>query len=106
MLPDFPKSRKELSEKLRLHLRLRVQDKSPWAALGREYTQHEGRAFSYEQIIDEGKRIVETEFEEMVVPIRFEFKDIPDLVGETLFRKLDDMADDIANKQVSWGSVD
>jgi hypothetical protein len=103
MLPDFPKSRKELSEKLRLHLRLRVQEKSPWAALGREYTQHEGRAFSYEQIIDESKRVVETGFEEMIVPIRVEFKDIPDLVGEALFRKLDEMADSIAEQTSRMG---
>jgi sugar-specific transcriptional regulator TrmB len=103
MLPDFPKSRKELSEKLRLHLRLRVQDKSPWAVLGREFTQHEGRAFSYEQIIDESKRIVETGFEEMVVPIRVEFKDIPDLVGEALLRKLDELADDIAEQTSRLG---
>lgn len=103
MLPDFPKSRKELSEKLRLHLRLRVQDKSPWAALGREFTQHEGRAFSYEQIIDESKRIVETGFEEMVVPIRVEFKDIPDLVGEALLRKLDELADNIAEQTSRLG---
>jgi sugar-specific transcriptional regulator TrmB len=103
MLPDFPKSRKELSEKLRLHLRLRVQGKSPWAALGREFTQHEGRAFSYEQIIDESKRIVETGFEEMVVPIRVEFKDIPDLVGEALLRKLDELADNIAEQTSRLG---
>jgi hypothetical protein len=103
MLPDFPKSRKELSEKLRLHLRLRVQDKSPWAALGREHTQHEGRAFSYEQIIDESRRIVETGFEEMVVPVRIEFKDIPDLVGQSLFRKLDEMADNIAKQASQLG---
>jgi hypothetical protein len=103
MLPDFPKSRKELSEKLRLHIRLRVQDKSPWAALGREYTQHEGRAFSYEQIIDESKRIVETGYEEMVVPIRVEFKDIPDLIGEALFRKLDEIADNIAEQTSRLG---
>jgi hypothetical protein len=103
MLPDFPKSRKELSEKLRLHLRLRVQDKSPWAVLGREFTQHEGRAFSYEQIIDESKRIVETGFEEMVVPIRVEFKDIPDLVGEALLRKLDELADNIAEQTSRLG---
>ena len=103
MLPDFPKSRKELSEKLRLHLRLRVQSTSPWAALGREFTQHEGRAFSYEQIIDESKRIVETGFEEMVVPIRVEFKDIPDLVGEALFRRLDELADNIAEQTSRLG---
>jgi len=103
VLPDFPKSRKELSEKLRLHLRLRVQDKSPWAALGREHTQHEGRAFSYEQIIDESKRIVKTGYEEMIVPIRIEFKDIPDLVGEALLRKLDEMADNLAEQTSRLG---
>ena len=83
--------------------RLRVQGKSPWAALGREFTQHEGRAFSYEQIIDESKRIVETGFEEMVVPIRVEFKDIPDLVGEALLRKLDELADNIAEQTSRLG---
>lgn len=100
MLPDFPRSRKEISEKLRLHLRLRVQAKSPFAALGRQFTQHEGKIFSYEQIIDEGKRIVEEGFEEMRAPVQFQFEEIPDLVGEVLFQKLDAIADDIA-KQTS-----
>lgn len=103
MLPDFPKTRRELAEKLRLHLRLRVQEKSPLAALGREYTQHEGKAFSYEQIIDEGKRIVKEGFEEMLVPVRFEFKDIPDLVGEVLFRKLDELAEAFAKQTSQLG---
>jgi hypothetical protein len=100
VLPDFPRSRKEISEKLRLHLRLRVQAKSPFAALGRQFTQHEGKIFSYEQIIDEGKRIVEEGFEEMRAPVQFQFEEIPDLVGEVLFQKLDAIADDIA-KQTS-----
>jgi hypothetical protein len=81
LLPDFPRSRRELSEKRLLHLRLRVQEKSPFAAVGRQITQHEGRAFSYEQILDERKRVVEAGFEETRIPVRFEFRDVPDLVG-------------------------
>jgi hypothetical protein len=46
---------------------------------------------------------VETGFEEMVVPIRVEFKDIPDLVGEALFRKLDELADNIAEQTSRLG---
>jgi len=100
MLPDFPRSRREISEKLRLCLRLRVQAKSPFAALGRQFTQHEGKIFSYEQIVDEGKRVVEEGFEKMRAPVEFQFEEIPDLVGEALLQKLDAIADDIA-KQIS-----
>jgi len=100
VLPDFPGSRREISEKLLLYLRLRVQSRSPFAALGRQFTQHEGKAFSYEQIIDEGKRIVEEGFEEMRAPVQFQFEEIPDLVGKVLFQRLDTLADDIA-KQIS-----
>jgi hypothetical protein len=98
MLPDFPRSRKESYEKLLLHLRLRVQAKSPFAAIGRQFTQHEGTTFSYEQILDEGKRIVEEGFEEMRAPVQFQFEEIPDLLGEVLFQKLEAIADDIARQ--------
>ena len=85
---------------LLLHLRLRVQAKSPFAALGRQFTQHEGKVFSYEQLLDERKRIVEEGFEEMRAPVQFRFEEIPNLVGEVLFQKLDAVADEIA-KQIS-----
>lgn len=100
MLPDFPRSRREIYEKLLLHLRLRVQAKSPFAALGRQLTQHEGEIFSFEQIIDERKRIVEKGFEEMRAPVQVRFDEIPDLVGNVLLQKLDAIADDIA-RQIS-----
>lgn len=100
MLPDFPRSRKELSEKLRLHLRLRVQAKSPFAALGFQFTQHEGESFSYEQLIDERKRIVQEGFEEMRVPVQFRPEEVPQLVGEVLLRRLDAIADQFA-RQIS-----
>src|ERR1700733_7848928 len=103
VLPDFPKSRKELSEKLRLALNLRVQSKTPFAAIGRQFTQHEGKAFSYEQILDERKRIIESGFEEMHIPIRFELKYVPALTGEALHNKLDELADDIAKQTSQLG---
>jgi hypothetical protein len=103
VLPDFPKSRKELSERLRLHLRLRVQAKTPFAAIGRQFTQHEGRAFSYEQILDERKKVIESGFEEMQIPVRLDLKEIPDLVGEMLLQKVDKLADDIARQTSQLG---
>lgn len=103
MLPDFPKSRKELSERLRLHLRMRVQDKSPFAALVNQFTQHEGTTFSYEQILGNDTRIVEEDFEEISVPIRVEIKEIPYLAGDKLFAKLDSLADDMARQTSQLG---
>lgn len=103
MLPDFPKSRKELSERLLLHLRERVQSKSVFAALGRQFTQHEGRLFSYEQVLDEEKRIVKQGFEQMRAPVVFGFEEIPNLVGEALFHKLDAVADEIAKQMSQLG---
>lgn len=100
MLPDFPRSRKELSDKLLLYLRMRVQEKSPFAALGRQFSQHEGKAFSYEQILDERKRIVKTGFEEMRAPVEVQFEEIPCLRGRVLFERLDAIAEEIA-RQIS-----
>jgi hypothetical protein len=103
VLPDFPKSRKELAEQLRLTLKFQVQRKTPFAAIGRQFTQHEGKAFSYEQILDERKRIIESGFEEMRIPVTLELKDIPDLKGPNLHKKLDELADDIAKQTSQLG---
>jgi hypothetical protein len=103
MLPDFPRSRKEIAERLSLHLRLRVQAKSPLAALGREITQHEGRVFSYEQIIDEGKRMVKEDFEEMRTRIEVRYEEVPELVGGVLLQRIDAIADDIARQTSELG---
>lgn len=103
VLPDFPRSRKELAEKLRLHMRLHVQGKSPFAALGRQITQHEGSNFTYEQIIDEGKQIVRESMEVMAAPVTLRLDEIPDLVGEKLRQQLDALADEIARQTSQLG---
>ena len=72
LFPGFPKSRKELAEQLRLALKFQVQQKTPFAAMGRQFTQREGKAFSWEQIPGERKRIIESGFEEMRIPVSLE----------------------------------
>src|ERR1700722_8486239 len=103
VLPDFPRSRKELYEQLLLDLRLRVQGKSPFAALCRQFTQHEGKTFSYEQVLDNDKRTVKDGFEELRTPWQLEVKDIPDLVGPKLFQKIEEIAEDIARQTSQLG---
>jgi hypothetical protein len=86
LLPDFPKSRKQLSEMLMLRLHLRTQDQSPWGS-ARQITQHEASAFSYEQITDAGKATVQEGFEEVKVPITVRFDEVPTLVGSILLQR-------------------
>src|ERR1019366_2894261 len=98
MLPDFPRSRKELREQLLYYVRMRVQERSVFASLGRQFTQHEGRGFTYEQVMDEGKRTVESGFEEIRTPMEFRFVDVPKLVGDARLAKLSEYADDMARQ--------
>ena len=100
MLPDFPKSRRELYQRLRLRMDLAVQTKSPLRALGTSITQHEGMLHSYEQITERGIRSVTEGMEEVAVPIEVKIEEIPDLVGDKLFAKLDAIAEEAA-RQVS-----
>lgn len=103
MLPDFPRSRKELSEKLLLYVRMGVQRRSVFAELGRQYVQHEGTAFSFEQIMDEKRRQVRQGYEQFRSPVRFTLEEIPDLAGDRLFQKLDELAEDMARQTSELG---
>jgi hypothetical protein len=100
MLPDFPKSREELRQRLLYHVKMQVQQRSVFASLGRQFTQHEGRGFTYEQIgADEEKRTVESAFEEIRSPLEFRFADVPKLIGNARVEKLNALAEDIARQQ-------
>jgi hypothetical protein len=100
MLPDFPTSRRELRERLLYYVKMQVQERSVFATLGRQFTQHEGRAFTYEQILDdEEKRTVESRFEEIRTPVEFRYADVPKLVGDARLEKLNGLAEDIARQQ-------
>jgi hypothetical protein len=104
LLPDFPKTRKEISEQLLLRLRLQVQEKSVFGRIPRQVQQHEGgRQFSYEQILEHGKRIVTEEHEQALIPIQFEREEIPKLIGDRLIRKLDQLAEAMATHTSQLG---
>ena len=99
MLPDFPRSRQELRERLLYYVKMQVQERSVFATLGRQFTQHEGHGFTYEQLQDEGKRTVESGFEEIRTPMQFRFEDVPKLVGEARLQQLNEYAEDMARQQ-------
>jgi hypothetical protein len=100
MLPDFPKTRREISQRLRLRMDLSVQAKSPLRMLGSRITQHEGTLHSYEQITDSGIRSVTEGLQEVAIPIEVPIEEIPELVGDKLFARIDAIAEDAA-RQVS-----
>ncbi len=108
MLPDFPKTRREIARRLRLRTYLRAQERSPMRALGSTVTQHEGALHSYEQITDDGIRRVTEGLEEISVPIEVRFEDIPELVGEKLFKRIDAIAEDVARQtsQITFRKMD
>lgn len=108
MLPDFPKARRELYQKLRLQMDLTVQAKSPLRALGRSITQHEGTTHSYEQLTGSGIRSVTEGLEEIQVPIEVKIEEIPELVGDKLFARLAAIADEAARQvsQITFRKMD
>lgn len=98
MLPDFPRTRRELYKKLQLRIRMTAQAKSPLHALGSSITQHEGVLHSYNQLTHSGIRTVTEGFKEIKVPIEVKFEDIPGLIGEKLLERVDAIADDVARQ--------
>ena|SRR2546428_7673980 len=108
MLPDFPKSRHEIQEKLRLRMYLNAQARSPVSSLGSSVTQHEGTLHSYEQVTRGRPRTVTEGFEEINVPIEVKIEDIPELVGEKLVARIDALGEEIARQtsQITFRKMD
>lgn len=103
MLPDFPKSRREIAEILRLRLQMAIQSKSPLLSLGTHVVQHEGTVHSYDVSTKDGNRTLTEGFTQISAPIEVKFDEIPDLVGENLFKKIDVLADEVARQQSQIG---
>jgi hypothetical protein len=108
VLPDFPKSRRELYQKLRLRIDLTAQAKSPMSALGVRITQHEGTLHSYDQLTHSGIRSVTEGLQEIKVPIEVKIEDIPGLVGDRLLERVDAIAEEAARQvsQVTFRKMD
>jgi len=100
MLPDFPKSKRELEKQLRIRMRKFVETHSPLMALAQPVTQHEGREYSYEQV---GFGIISEGYQQAQAKIEIKFGEIPDLVGEKLLAKVDQAAGEIARQMAQFG---
>ena len=103
MLPDFPKSRYEINEQLRLRMYMTAQAKSPLQSLSKHVTQHEGNLHSYGQMTRKGTRVVTDGFNEINLPIEVKFEDVPGLVGEKLLEHVDALAEEIASQSSKMG---
>ncbi len=97
MLPDFPKSKKEIRKRLALAIERMEREKAPLLAGIKNFAQHEGTVHSYDRIkadpVSEG-------FEEIAIPVTIELSEMPDLIGEKLAAKMDAIADELARKRM------
>jgi hypothetical protein len=100
MLPDFPKTKSEISKLLSARVRLKTRELSPFASLPRAFTQHEGNVYSYPQ---EGAGTVSEGFERFEVPLKVEVDELRNLVGERLIEKIDKLAEEMARKTSEHG---
>jgi hypothetical protein len=100
MLPDFPKTKSEISKLLSARVRHKTEEMSFFASLPRAFTQHEGNVFSYPQ---EGFGTVTEGFERFEVPITVKIDELRSLVGDRLLEKIDGIAEEMARKTSEHG---
>jgi hypothetical protein len=100
MLPDFPKTKSEISRLLSMRVRLKTQQLSPFASLPSAFIQHEGNLHSYPQ---EGFGTVTEGYERFEIPFKVEFDELRQLVGDRLLEKMDTIAEELARKTSEHG---
>jgi hypothetical protein len=100
MLPDFPNSKRELDQLIALRLRRSIRERNVIATLATTIVQHEGNLMAYDQLTKEGKRIVTGGYEKAEAGVTIPLEEIPNLTGDNLNKKIDEIAEDIA-KQAS-----
>ena len=93
MLPDFPKTKRDLLKRLTLGMRKYVEDRNPTMRRMRSLAQHEGQVHSYERFdappISEG-------YQEHAAKLEVRMDEVPTLVNERLMEKLRGTADKMA----------
>jgi hypothetical protein len=100
MLPDFPKTKSEISKLLSARVRRKTEQNSFFASLPRAFTQHEGNVYSYPQ---EGFGTITEGFEHFEVPLKVEIDELRTLVGDRLLEKVDSIAEEMARKTSEHG---
>jgi hypothetical protein len=97
MLPDFPALRQILDDAAILRIDAATKEKWPILKMIRGFTAHEGTEHSF---LQEGFGTIVQKPEAHQARVEVKFSDVPDLVGEKLAKKLDDIATEMA-KQAS-----
>ncbi len=92
MLPDFPALKAEAYKILLAKLRHRVDTGDPVLSEVRRFKQHEGKTMQYEQ---QGGGTVQEGFEKIGAEFKVLPADVPNLVGERLDAKLEEMAQEL-----------
>ena len=100
MVPDFSKTKSEISKLLSLRLRVKTTQLSVLASLARPIVQHEGTIHSYPQ---EGFGNISEGFEQFQVPIKLTVEEMKHLTGNKLAEKMDAMAEEMARKTSEHG---
>jgi len=98
MLPDFPKLRRELDGYAMVKLHVMARQIEPILAEIRGITQHEGDVLAYDQLTQDGVRVVTEGFNEVRVPFETKLEHVPTLMGEKLDAKLWGIAEHIAGQ--------
>lgn len=97
MLPDFPALKNELAKHLHDALDRMVDAKAPLLAKIQQIGQPEGKIHAYDRIGAEPKSEGP---ETIAIPIKVELAEVPELVGDKLFAKLDALAMELAQKKM------
>jgi hypothetical protein len=98
MLPDFPTLKQELEEVLFLQLCNAIKDRNVLARHSSSIVQHEGNQMSHDQLTALGKRVVTGEYERAEAEVMIPIEEVPEMVDDKLFQKLNELADSIAGQ--------
>ena len=99
MLPEFPKTARDLLKIAALRIYERRKELSPITDIGIQTVAHEGRDFSYEQ---EGTGVVSDKYQEFKIPVEVKFDEIPTLIGRAFQEKLDAIANEQARQMSAF----
>lgn len=97
MLPDIPDTKIEISNAIRAYIERKINSDHPILAQIKHVTQHEGTVHEYQQV---GFGMVSEGYRELAVPVTIPLDEIPQLVGERLTEKLNQMASDLGKQQM------
>ena len=97
MLPDFPRTKDQIRQRITLGIFHAVRAKAPLLAEIKTLVQHEGKIHAYDRVraapVTEG-------YEQLAIPVTLAFSEVPELVGARLAAKIDGIAEQMAKLEM------